>query len=207
MAPDGLANQGARVRGRFTLASVGIHAGEGRAHLRQGEGVRERGVGQGGAGHQHPVGRGDHRGVRLSAVAIHPPVPLAYIVDAAAVGIGRLVGGPDDPVGDTNSVAGLSAASEYRYDKRHLVPFGEFNPPGFRWFTEMLGMPLGDFSRGVERPPSFAYGGQRLAPNICYEDLFGEDFAPSLVGPDAATLLASATTSQRGSARNAGAST
>ena len=32
------------------------------AHLGQGEGVVERGVSQGGAGHQHPVRRGEHRG-------------------------------------------------------------------------------------------------------------------------------------------------
>jgi len=97
----------------------------------------------------------------------------------ATPGRAALVGVPlgDAEVGYTNSVAGLSTAPEYRYDKRHLVPFGEFNPPGFRWFTEMLGMPLNGFSRGVERPPSFAYGGQRLAPNICYEDLFGEELA------------------------------
>jgi apolipoprotein N-acyltransferase len=95
----------------------------------------------------------------------------------------------DLQVGYTNSVAGLSAAPEYRYDKRHLVPFGEFNPPGFRWFTEMLGMPLGDFSRGVERPPSFAYGGQRLAPNICYEDLFGEELARRFADPSTAPTV------------------
>ena len=98
------------------------------------------------------------------------------------------------PLGDfeggyTNSVSGLSAAgsgatatetsvaAEYRYDKTHLVPFGEFIPTGFRWFTEMMNIPLGDFLRGSANPPSFNVGGQRVAPNICYEDLFGEELA------------------------------
>ena len=106
----------------------------------------------------------------------------------ASRGRAALVGVPlgDYDRGYTNSVVGLVAgAPEYRYDKRHLVPFGEFNPPGFRWFTTMLGMPLGDFSRGVANAPSFVYGGQRLAPNICYEDLFGEELA--LRFADAAT--------------------
>ncbi len=82
--------------------------------------------------------------------------------------------------GYTNSVLGLTAATPgagYRYDKNHLVPFGEFIPTGFRWFTQMMGIPLGDFDRGVLNPPSFVFRGERIAPNICYEDLFGEELA------------------------------
>ena len=104
-----------------------------------------------------------------------------------------LVGVPlgDFDRGYTNSVVGLSAGAEYRYDKWHLVPFGEFIPPGFRWFTELMNIPLGDFSRGVPNPPSFAAAGQRVAPNICYEDLFGEELARRFVDPAAApTVLA-----------------
>jgi apolipoprotein N-acyltransferase len=90
------------------------------------------------------------------------------------------------PLGDyergyTNSVAGLSPTPAYRYDKTHLVPFGEFIPTGFHWFTEMMNIPLGDFARGVSNPPSFAVQGQRVAPNICYEDLFGEELARRFV--------------------------
>ena len=85
--------------------------------------------------------------------------------------------------GYTNSVAGLSAQTAalpsgfYRYDKQHLVPFGELIPPGFRWFVDMMNIPLGDFARGPRVPASFAFAGQRIAPNICYEDLFGEELA------------------------------
>jgi apolipoprotein N-acyltransferase len=77
--------------------------------------------------------------------------------------------------GYTNSVIGLSPGGVYRYDKHHLVPFGEFIPPLFRWFTEMMNIPLGDFNRGPVPQPAFQWHGQRLAPNICYEDLFGEE--------------------------------
>jgi apolipoprotein N-acyltransferase len=87
----------------------------------------------------------------------------------------------DYDVGYTNSVVGLSAATAgrepYRYDKAHLVPFGEFIPRGFRWFTTMMNIPLGDFNRGPLTAASFGFAGQRLAPNICYEDLFGEELA------------------------------
>ena len=79
--------------------------------------------------------------------------------------------------GYSNSVIGLKPglAKPYIYDKHHLVPFGEFIPPLFRWFTEMMNIPLGDFNRGTVGQPSFDWKGQRLAPNICYEDLFGEE--------------------------------
>jgi apolipoprotein N-acyltransferase len=78
--------------------------------------------------------------------------------------------------GYTNSVIGLAPGLHaYRYDKHHLVPFGEFIPLGFRWFTAMMQIPLGDFNRGDLNQASFAWQGQRLALNICYEDLFGEE--------------------------------
>ncbi|MBH1987424.1 MAG: apolipoprotein N-acyltransferase [Burkholderiales bacterium] len=94
--------------------------------------------------------------------------------------------------GYSNSVVGLAGqGAAYRYDKHHLVPFGEFIPAGFRWFVSLMNMPLGDFSRGPLAAPSFAVKGQRVAPNICYEDLFGEEIATRFVDARRApTLLA-----------------
>ena len=40
-----------------------------------------------------------------------------------------------------------------------------------------MNIPLGDFDRGALGAPAFAVDGQRVAPNICYEDLFGEEIA------------------------------
>lgn len=78
--------------------------------------------------------------------------------------------------GYTNSAIGMKPGDmAYRYDKHHLVPFGEFIPPLFKWFTRMMNIPLGDFNRGDVGQASFAWRGERLAPNICYEDLFGEE--------------------------------
>ena len=87
--------------------------------------------------------------------------------------------------GYTNSAIGLAPGQDtpYRYDKHHLVPFGEFIPPFFRWFTELMHIPLGDFARGAVGQPSFVWQNQRLAPNICYEDLFGEELAARFVDP------------------------
>ena len=72
---------------------------------------------------------------------------------------------------------GPQGTPEYRYDKHHLVPFGEFIPTGFGWFVRQMQIPLGDFVRGSVRQPVIEWRGQRLAPNICYEDLFGEELA------------------------------
>ena len=79
--------------------------------------------------------------------------------------------------GYTNSVLGLQPGRDepWRYDKHHLVPFGEFIPTGFRWFTRLMNIPLGDFNRGPLAPASIPWKGQRLGINICYEDLFGEE--------------------------------
>ncbi len=106
-----------------------------------------------------------------------------------------LIGVPlgDYSSGYTNSVVGLSAASRggapYRYDKVHLVPFGEFIPTGFRWFTELMDIPLGDFARGPQNAPSFSVGRERIAPNICYEDLFGAELAQRFIDPASAPTV------------------
>ncbi len=127
-----------------------------------------------------------------------PGLWAGLLAHFAQPGRAALVGLPlgDYDIGYTNSVAGLGAASGagggfYRYDKWHLVPFGEFIPRGFRWFTELMNIPLGDFNRGVPNPPSLAVGAQRVGPNICYEDLFGEELALRFADPDRApTVLA-----------------
>jgi apolipoprotein N-acyltransferase len=127
------------------------------------------------------------------------PEQLAELAPGYWAALQRHFGQPGGPValvgvplgsyerGYTNSVVGLSPATAhtptdqpeagYRYDKTHLVPFGEFIPTGFRWFTELMNIPLGDFNRGPPHPPAFGVGRERVAPNICYEDLFGEELA------------------------------
>jgi apolipoprotein N-acyltransferase len=93
--------------------------------------------------------------------------------------------------GYTNSVMGFQPGEgpAYRYHKHHLVPFGEFIPPLFKWFTRMMNIPLGDFNRGDVGQPSFPWKGQRLAPNICYEDLFGEELGARFADPASAPTI------------------
>ncbi|PSB91718.1 apolipoprotein N-acyltransferase [Candidatus Pandoraea novymonadis] len=82
----------------------------------------------------------------------------------------------------TNSLFGISPKDStlYRYDKQHLVPFGEFIPWGFRWFVDQMSIPLGNFLSGSMMSTGFAVSGQRAALDICYEDLFGEEIAKTL---------------------------
>ncbi|MCC2674569.1 MAG: lnt [Ramlibacter sp.] len=92
--------------------------------------------------------------------------------------------------GYTNSVLGYQPGkAEYQYHKHHLVPFGEFIPGLFKWFTQMMNIPLGDFNRGDVGQPSFVWAGQRLAPNICYEDLFGEELGARFRDPARAPTI------------------
>jgi apolipoprotein N-acyltransferase len=93
------------------------------------------------------------------------------------------VGGTITPEGRvvdyTNSLFGITPGQPglYRYDKHHLVPFGEFVPWGFRWFVNLMNIPLGDFARGAPVQPPFLVHGQPVAVDICYEDIFGEEIA------------------------------
>ena len=103
--------------------------------------------------------------------------------------VGVFLGNADD--GYVNSVVGIAGdapGKEYHYGKRHLLPFGEFVPPGFRWFVDLMNIPLGDQAHG-RSSAAFDVGGQRLRPLICFEDLFGEDMVDSVVGTEAATIL------------------
>ena len=108
-------------------------------------------------------------------------------------GQAALVGIPlgDNRLGYTNSVVGFLSESQkvLRYDKHHLVPFGEFIPPLFRWFTDLMHIPLGDFNRGAVAQAPFAFANQRLAPHICYEDLFGEELAQRFTEPTASPTV------------------
>lgn len=86
-----------------------------------------------------------------------------------------------------NSVVDVTQPGGAAYRKRHLVPFGEFIPPGFRWVLAVLKIPLTDFTAGARDQPPLAAGGAQWAVAICYEDIFGEALVSQL--PQASLLL------------------
>jgi len=82
------------------------------------------------------------------------------------------------------------SGEETHYRKNHLVPFGEFIPWRglFGWIiNEVLNIPMGDLARGEEIQTPLKVAGQRVAVNICYEDVFGEEIIQSL--PEATLLV------------------
>ena len=123
------------------------------------------------------------------------PVPFATavrnFVDTTGTSIlFGAIGGTITPEGRlvdyTNSTFGITPGSHelYRYDKHHLVPFGEFVPWGFRWFVNLMNIPLGDFSRGAPVQKPFLVHNQPVSVDICYEDIFGEEIARSIRDSD-----------------------
>jgi len=86
-----------------------------------------------------------------------------------------------------NSVITLGVSPVQAYHKVHLVPFGEFVPPGFAWTLRVVDIPMSDFSRGTLGQRLLAVAGQRIAANICYEDAFGDEIAAQL--PEATMLV------------------
>jgi len=128
-------------------------------------------------------------------------VPQAYLARLANHARGNggdlLVGVfQNDPVGSDryfNAVVSVGTAPGQTYRKHHLVPFGEFIPLKALLapvINDWLQIPLSDQTRGGARQPPLSVAGQKVAVNICYEDVFGEEIIRAL--PEA-TLLANVT--------------
>ena len=76
-----------------------------------------------------------------------------------------------------NSAAIVSPSGDWtaRYDKVHLVPFGEYLPfPRLFAFAGGLTQEVGEFKAGASRAPLEA-GGTRLGIFICYESVFPDE--------------------------------
>jgi apolipoprotein N-acyltransferase len=88
-------------------------------------------------------------------------------------------GGETPPV--FNSAALISPTGEWtaRYDKVHLVPFGEYLPfPSLFSFAGGLTREVGEFQHGASHKPLDA-GDQRLGVFICYESIFPDEVRQS----------------------------
>ena len=86
-----------------------------------------------------------------------------------------------------NSLMTLGVSPRQYYHKVHLVPFGEFVPPGLGWTLRMVNIPMSDFSRGARDQSVLDAAGQKIGVNICYEDAFGDAIARQL--PQATLLV------------------
>jgi apolipoprotein N-acyltransferase len=96
-----------------------------------------------------------------------------------AIGSNELHPNADAPI--FNSAALISPGGEWtaRYDKVHLVPFGEYLPfPSLFSFAGGLTKEVGQFEHGRSHSPLGA-GGQRLGVFICYESVFPDEVRQS----------------------------
>lgn len=133
----------------------------------------------------------------ISIPLFHDDVPIDYLADLVAHAIENnsdvLIGMAESTTSDRNeyfnTMFSMGVSPEQRYRKHHLVPFGEYIPlkPVFGWIIQVLNMPLSDFSRGSLDQQPLALAEQRVAINICYEDVFGEEIIMQL--PEASLLV------------------
>lgn len=98
------------------------------------------------------------------------------------------------PIGDSfyNSAFLLSASGPVaRYDKRHLVPFGEYVPfRGVFGWMDKLARNAGEF-RPADQTTLLPWGGEKIGMAICYEVVFPSEVAELV--RDGATMLVTIT--------------
>lgn len=88
-----------------------------------------------------------------------------------------------------NSVVAVGDGAGADYQKRHLVPFGEYFPlPDFILTgLNLLNLPHSNLTSGAPEQPPFRVAGQVVGASVCYEDAFGLDVRRAL--PQATWLL------------------
>lgn len=128
----------------------------------------------------------------------HDQLPTAYagkLKDLATtkraefiVGIPERIPGKDGPT-YFNSAVSIGASANHSYRKQHLVPFGEYIPakPLLAWVLNVLHIPLTDMSPGEAMQPPMLLAVGKVAINICFEDVFGEEIIQA--APDANLLV------------------
>jgi apolipoprotein N-acyltransferase len=78
----------------------------------------------------------------------------------------------------TNSAVAMMPGSssalayDYRYDKQHLLPFGEFFPTGGRWIESILDQNYSDFTSGDAYQAPLVVNNKKIGVSICFENLF-----------------------------------
>ncbi len=107
-------------------------------------------------------------------------------VVAGAIGVTPAMhGGGDSQIFNSSALINPQGEWAGRYDKVHLVPFGEYLPfPKLFAFAGGLTKEVGDFQPGASRSPLQA-GDERVGTFICFESMFPDEVRQfSLAGAD-----------------------
>ena len=129
----------------------------------------------------------------IPAFAYEIPDTIAQLQQRAqnnnsALLVGMPTSKADQPGRYFNSVVQYGPI-EGRYDKRHLVPFGEYLPfdDVLRPLTSFLQIPMSNFGRGADKQSPIVVDGIVVGVSICYEDAYAGEVAREL--PDANVLV------------------
>lgn len=101
-----------------------------------------------------------------------------------------------------NSARVLGMSGNQNYDKRILLPFGEYVPASRLLrplFERIASIPMLETVPGMPNQPQLVLGGQRIALRLCFEDLFGSHWRDEIA--QAAYLVVLANDSWEGSDR------
>jgi len=111
--------------------------------------------------------------------------------EAQSHGAGILLGIPVREPGTRRYFNSLVSLDEKTgmYHKRHLVPFGDYVPlqEWLRGLIRFFDLPMSGFSPGPAKQRLLEASGLLIAPAICYEDAFGEEWIDGL--PEAELLV------------------
>ncbi len=98
----------------------------------------------------------------------------AYLI-VSTLGVAMGNGAEDYTVFNSASLVNPQGRFLARYDKIHLVPWGEYVPyQKFFWFARNLTRDVGTFGRGSERK-IFEVDGHKVGTFICYEAVFPDE--------------------------------
>jgi apolipoprotein N-acyltransferase len=106
--------------------------------------------------------------------------------DAASHGTALLVGLPIKEAPTYYNAVLAFGTARGRYDKRHLVPFGEFLPIAWLFgpLVHLLKIPMSDFAAGEHGQAPILAAGVRIGLSICFEDAFAELVREALPAAD-----------------------
>jgi len=99
-------------------------------------------------------------------------LPEETIGDLPSVLLGAVVDGQDDIAYNSALLFNAKGSLIGRYDKVHLVPFGEYIPlRDVLFFAKKITSPIGDFKPGTDLTP-IKFSGGKIGLLLCFEDAF-----------------------------------
>lgn len=99
----------------------------------------------------------------------------AYVITGSIGTQNAAITGQPNQLYNSAALIAPTGAWMARYDKIHLVPFGEYVPfKQLLFFAEKLTREVGEFGRGTSRQP-FNAGNYRIGTFICYESVFPDE--------------------------------